>query len=155
MPVEENKALLNRLYDLMNRRQLEEYYDLYAPDFVLHGGGSHAFPGQKGGKKSVTGGVGTCTPFPHGDLTRPGLQRTDIRQDGEAQRMRHFFLGKVQQITDPQGRTDGGFGDIIPPPGFKFRRIHQLIDNLIGKGHGTGQAFSVGMHRLAYGQKGA
>ena len=40
MGIEENKALLHRLYDLMNRRQLEEYYELYTPDFILHGGGS-------------------------------------------------------------------------------------------------------------------
>jgi ketosteroid isomerase-like protein len=37
--IEENKALLHRLYDLWNRRQLAAYYELYEPEFLLHGGG--------------------------------------------------------------------------------------------------------------------
>ena len=35
MSVEENKALIRRMYDLINRK--EPYYELLAPDFVVHG----------------------------------------------------------------------------------------------------------------------
>jgi len=37
MSVEDNKALIRRLYELWNQRQLVAYYQLYAQDFVLHG----------------------------------------------------------------------------------------------------------------------
>ena len=37
MSVEDNKALIRLLYDLYSRRQLDEVYKLYAPEFVLHG----------------------------------------------------------------------------------------------------------------------
>jgi predicted ester cyclase len=35
MSVEENKALIRRMYELINRG--EPYYELLAPDFVVHG----------------------------------------------------------------------------------------------------------------------
>ncbi len=37
MSVGENKALILRLYDCLNRKERESYYALYSPDFVLHG----------------------------------------------------------------------------------------------------------------------
>ena len=33
---EENKALVRRIYDLFNRREIEATYELYAPQCVLH-----------------------------------------------------------------------------------------------------------------------
>jgi len=36
MSPEENKAVILRLYDLINQKQLDAYYELYAPDFIDH-----------------------------------------------------------------------------------------------------------------------
>ena len=37
MSVEENKALVRRMYEFINKRELDAYYELLAPDFVFHG----------------------------------------------------------------------------------------------------------------------
>ena len=36
MSAEENKALVHRMYDLLNQRKLDAYLDLIAPDYVGH-----------------------------------------------------------------------------------------------------------------------
>jgi predicted ester cyclase len=36
MSIKENKGLIRRMFDLYNRRELDAYYDLIAPDAVLH-----------------------------------------------------------------------------------------------------------------------
>jgi C-1 hydroxylase len=36
MSIEENKALIRRVYELINRRELESYFKLCAPGYVFH-----------------------------------------------------------------------------------------------------------------------
>jgi C-1 hydroxylase len=36
MGTKENKALVSRIYELVNRRELESYFKLYSPEFVFH-----------------------------------------------------------------------------------------------------------------------
>lgn len=36
MSIEDNKALILRMYELLNRRELDAYIDRIAPDWVLH-----------------------------------------------------------------------------------------------------------------------
>ncbi len=36
MSLKENKELVHRIYDLVNRRELESYFKLFAPGFVFH-----------------------------------------------------------------------------------------------------------------------
>jgi len=36
MSIEENKALIRRVYDLCNRRELDTYFALFAPGYVFH-----------------------------------------------------------------------------------------------------------------------
>jgi hypothetical protein len=36
MATKENKALILRLYDLINQKQWDGYYELYAQDFIDH-----------------------------------------------------------------------------------------------------------------------
>jgi predicted ester cyclase len=36
MSVEENKDLIRRMYEFVNKREFNAYYELLAPDFVIH-----------------------------------------------------------------------------------------------------------------------
>jgi predicted ester cyclase len=36
MSLEENKALVRRMYELFNRRELDKYLELFAPEYIEH-----------------------------------------------------------------------------------------------------------------------
>ena len=36
MTVKENKALVRHVYDLLNRREMDAYFSLFAPGFIFH-----------------------------------------------------------------------------------------------------------------------
>ena len=64
MSVEENKALIRRMYELMNRRQIDEYIELIADDCIIHltdGNWSRSQEKEMGTKMTAAFPDGTAT----------------------------------------------------------------------------------------------
>ena len=60
MSIKENKALIRRAYELMNRRELDAYFELLSPDYIEH----HTTMGDSSLEQIIQGVPTFFTAFP-------------------------------------------------------------------------------------------
>ena len=92
MSLEENKAMLRRIAEAFNRRDLTFVDEVFSPDFVLHDPAGPGWPrGLEGARKMFTSAV----------VTAPDLQITieDIFAEGDKVAVRWTFRGTLRGTT--------------------------------------------------------